>query len=117
MLQTKFKNQHEKTKIYTFQNFQFHFHYRVISENVLIKTQKPQLCYCPDGLLVKLSVFQAERAGSNPTCLNFFSFFHYARKVSLHVSELFRLFLKDTNIEAVSDTTAVCALQQTVHSI
>ena len=42
------------------------------------------------------------------------------RKVYLHV---FRLFLKDTNIEAraklesVSDTVAVCVLQQTVHSI
>ena len=62
MLLIKFKNQqieHEKTKTYTFQNFQFHFHYRVISKNVLIKIQKPQLCCCPDGLMVKLSVSQA----------------------------------------------------------
>ena len=51
MLQTKFKNQ----QIDTFQNFQFLFYYRVISKNVLITIQKPQLCYCPDGLMVKLS--------------------------------------------------------------
>ena len=44
--------------IYTSQNFQFHFHSQVISENVLVKTQKPQVCYCPDGLMVKLSVSQ-----------------------------------------------------------
>ena len=69
MLQTKFKNQHIEQKItssWNFQLFQFHFHYWVISKNVLIKTQKPQPRYCPDGLLVKLSVFQAECAGSNP---------------------------------------------------
>ena len=38
-------------KIYANQNFQFHFHYRVMSKNILIKTQKLQLCCCPDGLL------------------------------------------------------------------
>ena len=45
---------------------------------VLIKTQKPQLCCCPDGLMVKLSVYQAVPtacAGSNPVWANFFSFF------------------------------------------
>ena len=30
-----------------------------MSENVLIKTQKPQLCCCPDGLLVKFWIYQA----------------------------------------------------------
>ena len=35
-----------------FQNFQFYFHCQVINENVLIKTQKPLLCYSPDGLVV-----------------------------------------------------------------
>jgi hypothetical protein len=29
----------------------------MINENVLVKIQKPQVCYSPDGLLVKLSVF------------------------------------------------------------
>ena len=46
-------------------------------QNVLIKTQKPQLCCCPDGLMVKLSVYQAVPtacAGSNPVCGNFFLF-------------------------------------------
>ena len=55
----RLKNQqieHQKTKIYTIQNFQFHFHCRVLSKNVLINTQKPQLCYCPDGLLIISSV-------------------------------------------------------------
>ena len=52
----RLKNQqieHQKTKIYTIQNFQFHFHCRVLSKN---DTQKPQLCYCPDGLLIISSV-------------------------------------------------------------
>ena len=31
-----------------------------MSKNVPIKVQKPQLYYCPDGLLVKLSAFHAE---------------------------------------------------------
>ena len=62
MLWTKLENlqiEHEKTKMYTFQNFQFHFHYWVMAKNVLIKTQKPELCHCQDGLMVKLSVSQA----------------------------------------------------------
>ena len=42
-----------------FQNFQFHFHCQVINKNILVKAQKPQLCYCPDDLMVKLSIFQA----------------------------------------------------------
>ena len=42
----------KKKKIYTFQNFNFTY----IIKNVLVKTQKPQLCYYPE---VKLSVFQA----------------------------------------------------------
>ena len=49
-----------------------------MSEHVLVKTQKPQLCYCPAGLMVKLNVFQAvsnECASLNPTCANFFFFF------------------------------------------
>ena len=49
MLRTWFKNQkteHQKTKIYTCsKNFQFHFHYRVMRQNIPIKTQKPQQCY------------------------------------------------------------------------
>ena len=44
-------------------------------KNVLIKMQKPELYYCPDGLLVQLSAFQAERPGLNPTCANFCFFF------------------------------------------
>ena len=57
------------------QNFQFHFHCRVLSENALVKTQKPQPCYCPDGVMVKPRDFQAmsnESTGSNPTWANFF---------------------------------------------
>ena len=31
-----------------------------MSENALVKTQKPQPCYCPDGVMViKLRDFQA----------------------------------------------------------
>ena len=45
-----------------------------MSKNVLIKAQKPQLCYCPDGLLVKLSTFHTERPASNPTWANFLFF-------------------------------------------
>ena len=48
------------------QNFQFHFY---LSVNVLVKAQKPQLCYYPDGMMVKLSVSQALAnacTGSNP---------------------------------------------------
>ena len=48
------------------QNFQFHFSHWVMSKNVLIKIQKPQLHYCPDGLLVKLSAYQAEGPSLNP---------------------------------------------------
>ena len=33
--------------------------------------QKPELYYCPDGLLVQLSAFQAKCPGLNPTCTNF----------------------------------------------
>ena len=43
-----------------------------MSKNVPIKSQKPQLCYCPDGLLIKLRDFQAEGLGSNPACLTLF---------------------------------------------
>ena len=42
-----------------FQNFQFHFHYQVMSENVLIKTQNQQLSCCPNGMLVEFWVYQA----------------------------------------------------------
>ena len=52
MLWTKFKNQQIEQKITSFQIFQFQFRYQVISKNILIKTQKPQLCCCPDGLMV-----------------------------------------------------------------
>ena len=54
-----------------------------LSSNVIVKTHKPQLCYYPDGLMVKLSVFQAVTtacAGSNPARGNFFppkTFFHF----------------------------------------
>ena len=102
----------KKTKSYTFQIFQFHFHYRVIKS----------LSKHTYGLFVKHSAFQAECAGSNPACPNVFPFFPKpflslqtnARKFCLHVFELFRLFLKDTKIEAraklecVSDTAVVC---------
>lgn len=57
MLWKNSKNQqieHEKTKIYTFQIFQFRIAFIILSykQNILISlsTQKPQLCYCPDGL-------------------------------------------------------------------
>ena len=46
--------------MYALQNSQFHFPYRVISDKVLVKTRKPQLCYCPDGVMVKLCVYQAQ---------------------------------------------------------
>ena len=71
----------------TFQIFQFHFHYRVISINVTVKTQKPQPCYYLDGLMVKLSVFQAVTTacvGSNPARADFF-FFFTSRKCCLIV--------------------------------
>ena len=61
-----------------FQIFQFHFYCRVISENVLVKTQKPEPCYCPDGLVVKLSDFQVMSnacTGSNPAWTNFSQLF------------------------------------------
>ena len=49
------------------------------SEIVLVKTQNPQLCYYPDGVMVKLSVCQAVPttacASSNPIWDSFF-FFH-----------------------------------------
>ena len=79
MLRTKFKNQqieNAKTKIYTFQNFQFHFHYQVMAKNVLIKT-KSNTMLLSDGLMIKLSVYQAVPTactGSNPVWANFFFF-------------------------------------------
>ena len=36
--------------------FQFHFRCQVICKNVLITNTKQQLLYCPDGLMVELSV-------------------------------------------------------------
>ena len=56
-----------------FQNFQFHFHYRVMSKNILIKAQKPQLYYL-SRWLIKLSTFHAECPGSNPAWANFYFF-------------------------------------------
>ena len=44
--------------------------------------------YCPDGLLVKLSVFQADRAGSNPAYPDFIPklfFFHYKLMLEMFV--------------------------------
>ena len=82
-----------------FQNSQFHFHYRVMSENVLIKTQKPQLYCCPDGRLVKFWVYQAMPnacTGSSPASGNFaffpnlFSLQIDAREVCFHVFEMYR---------------------------
>ena len=40
----------------------FKFHYWVLSKNVLVKTEKPQLCYCP----WRWSVGQAEGTSLNP---------------------------------------------------
>ena len=59
-----------------FRFIQIHFHYQVVSKNFLTKTQKPQLCYCPDGtcILVKLSLFQAEGPSSIPACPDFLTF-------------------------------------------
>ena len=48
MLRTWFKKrqiEHKNIKVFSNQNFQFHFHYRVMSWNVLIKTRKPPLCH------------------------------------------------------------------------
>ena len=87
---------HKRTKIYTFQKFQFHLYYWVISKNVLIKTQKPQQYYCPDNLLVKLSAFQGERLGLNLACDNFSNLFSLqtdAQDIYLHVFELYRWFM------------------------
>ena len=57
MVKKKQKIEHKTiSKTYTFKNFQSHLQYRVISKNVLIQAQKPQLQYCPDGLMAKLSV-------------------------------------------------------------
>ena len=57
---------------FCYQNFQFHFHYRVMAKNIIFKTQKPQQFYCPDGLMVKL---QAVPNCMNPVWDNFFFFF------------------------------------------
>ena len=66
-----------KLRLFTFQNFQFHFHNQVISEIVLTKTQKLQLWYCPDGLLVKLCVSEVEGPSSNPACAIFLLYFFF----------------------------------------
>ena len=57
-----------------FRFIQIHFHYQVVSKNILTKTQKTQLCYCPDGILVKLRLFQAEGPSSIPACPDFLTF-------------------------------------------
>ena len=69
----KIQNQHiehEKLSL-------LHSIYQVMAKNVLIKTQKPQPCYCPDGQMAKLSVSQVESIacmGSNPVWANYPSF-------------------------------------------
>ena len=72
-----------------FQNF-----FRVISKNILVKTQKPQPCYCPNGLVAKVSVCQAlpnESTDSNPAWANFFLnfFFHWTLECYLHVLDVY----------------------------
>ena len=119
MLRTWFKNlqmEHQKTKIYANQNFQFHFHYRVMSKNVLIKTQKPQLCCCPNGLLVKLWDYQAMSnacTSLNPTWGNFTFFPDFflqqtdAKRVCLHVFEMYRLFLNNLRLKLGQNNNVV----------
>ena len=115
-----------------FQNFQFHFHYRFMSENVFIKTQKLQLCCCPDGLLLKFRVYQAminACTGSNPTCGDFafffLTFFTANWYVCLHVFEMYRLLLSNLRLKiyrikqrwSVRHYSSGYILQQTVDSI
>ena len=99
MLWTRLKkiaDRASKAKVYTNQNFQFHFHYQIISKKKSLSKYKIHnsyyAMYCPDGLLVELRVYQAKRPDSNPTCLIFFLLFLTlfslqtdAKKVFLHV--------------------------------
>ena len=74
-----------------------------MSKYVLIKTQRPQLCYCPDGLLVKLlRVYQAKRPGLNPACLIFFlNFFHCKQMLRKFVYVFLTILIvfKDTKVD------------------
>ena len=59
--------EHATDKIQTIK-FSIHFHYQLWPNNyVLIKMQKPQVCHCPDGQLVSLSLSQA-----GPNCTHGF---------------------------------------------
>ena len=67
--------------------------------NVLVKTQKQQLCYCPDGVMGKLSAFQAMPTACADLIpiraivflfLNFFSQQVNARKDCLHILGAFK---------------------------
>ena len=85
--------EHQKNKIYTFQNFQFHFHYRVMSKIVLIKTQKPQLALL-SRWSVKLRAFQAEHPCLNPTSANFYFFLYVFFHCKLILRTFIYMFLK-----------------------
>ena len=64
-----------------------------MSENVLIKTQKPQLCCCPDGLLVKFWAMPNACTGSSPACGNF-AFFPNFFHCKLMLGKFVYMFLK-----------------------
>ena len=98
MLRIWLKNQQiEHPKKLEFRHSEFlispSLHYQVMSKNVFVETQKPQLCYCPNGLLVKHSAFQAECPGSNPTCANFYIFPKLFFAANWHLSTRFWLLL------------------------
>ena len=71
-----------------------------MSENVLIKTLKPQLCCFPDGLLVKFWVYQAmpnAYIGSSPAWGNF-AFFHCKLMLG-KFAYMYRLFLNNLRLK------------------
>ena len=94
--------EHQK-KTYTFLEFSISLSLLSMSKNVLIKAQKPQLHCCPDGLLVKFRVYQAMPMHAPiqvplvTILLFFFLIFSLqsdARKVCLHIFEMYRLLLR-----------------------
>ena len=60
-------------------------------QDVPVETQKPQLYYCPDDLLVKLSAFQAEHPGLNPACANFYFFLNFFTTNWYRIAGYFRM--------------------------
>ena len=97
MLRTKFKKPADRAKNIWIMKFPTSSISLLLSSYELkcpYQNTKPQLFYCPDGLLVKLRVCQTERPGLNRAFLlfflNFYSLQTDAKKVCL---QFFLLFL------------------------